>query len=174
MVIGDILLLTPTVWGAVEFSALSIPIYIYRKTLDKLMCHHGMRYHHYIDDTQLYISGPGKLRNSVDVISWCLGVPEVWMRHKRLHWSSGKMEWLWVWGLPIWVLYHLSSWVELHCPKQTQYAIWGSAWRSSWTHDSCLNNRWESWLEGPLHNFMLCPSCTHVWIGRLCLWSCML
>lgn len=114
VVIGESLLSTPTVWGAVGFIALSIPIYIYRKPVDKLIQHHGVKYHHFPDDTQLYISAADKVRNSVDVISWCLGVIGVWIRHKILQWNPAKIEWLWVWDLPIWGLYHLSSWVELH------------------------------------------------------------
>lgn len=43
---------------------------IYMRTLGKLICPCGVRYHQYDDDSQLYISSSGKLAKSLDILYW--------------------------------------------------------------------------------------------------------
>lgn len=64
------------------FSPLLFNIYI--RSLGELIHHHGMRYHHHADDIQQYISVPGKLRDAVDVLAWCLETVSVLMGNNRL------------------------------------------------------------------------------------------
>lgn len=71
---------------------------IYMKQLGEIIRHHGMRYHQYADDTQLYISIPGEVSDAVTTLSWCLEAVRVWMGNNRLQLNPGKTEWLWVNG----------------------------------------------------------------------------
>lgn len=44
--------------------------------------------------------------------------------------------------------------------------IWSGFFLDSY-HNSCLKSKWQWWLGGVLHSFILCISCTLYWIARL-------
>lgn len=45
---------------------------IYIKRLSEIICHYGLRYHQYPDDTQLYSSNPGDPSDAIVVLLWYL------------------------------------------------------------------------------------------------------
>lgn len=58
--------------------------------MGEFICHLGMRYYQYADDTQLYIFTSGN--DDVDILSHCLEAMSVWMVNKRLQLNSDKTE----------------------------------------------------------------------------------
>lgn len=53
------------------------------RLLDKLICHHGMKYHQNPDYIQKYISVSSKLSKAMDILSWCLEAVRVWRGNNR-------------------------------------------------------------------------------------------
>lgn len=44
------------------------------------------------DNTQLYISAPGKLSDTIDILSWCLEAVEIWMGNNRFWLNPEKTK----------------------------------------------------------------------------------
>lgn len=65
------------------------------RPLGELICHHMVKYYYYADDTQLYFSTPGKLRDVMAILSQCLEAVRVWMGSSRFQLNPSKTEWLW-------------------------------------------------------------------------------
>lgn len=83
--------------------------------------------------------------------------------------DSGKTEWLWV--------QETSGSSCLSSLVMDGVALFQTAplhnQRFSWTHNCCSKSKWQLWLGGPLHNFVLCvvvplpglwgPAHSHSW-----------
>ncbi|KAK9409653.1 hypothetical protein NXF25_000828 [Crotalus adamanteus] len=64
--------------------------------MGEIIRQHGVRFHQYADDTQLYISSPSSLSEAADVMGRCLEAVRVWMGVNRLRLNPDKTEWLWM------------------------------------------------------------------------------
>lgn len=103
----------------------------------------GVRYHQHTDDSQLYISTPGKINVAMIVLSKSLEAGRIWIVNK-FQLNSDKTELLWVLGptnfktVPSLVLDGVVlSWTDPY-----------AAWEFPKVHDCCFMSQWQSWLEG--------------------------
>ena len=70
---------------------------VYTADLSQIVARHGLKFHQYADDCQIYVSLPiSTVHGSVDLFSRCLYDVEAWMSASRLRLNATKTQVIWI------------------------------------------------------------------------------
>jgi len=92
----------PVQYGVPQGSVLgSILFVLYTAEISRIVAQHGLKFHQYADDSQIYVAtSVSEVHSATDQLSRCLHDVYVWMSVSRLRLNASKTQVLWLGSRP--------------------------------------------------------------------------
>jgi len=88
----------PVLYGVPQGSVLGRILFVlYTAEIGRIIAQHGLKFHQYADDCQVYIAtSVSAVHSAIDQLSWCLHDVDIWMSASRLRLNASKSQVLWL------------------------------------------------------------------------------
>ena len=84
---------TCPVWGPTGICPCPILFVLYTAEIGRIVAQHGLKFHQYADDYQIYVAtSVSAVHSAIDQLSRCLHNVDVWMSASRLRLNASKAQ----------------------------------------------------------------------------------